>query len=200
MDHSKHIAALAIESYAVYTIQAAIEGESHGCNPRYLGYQKGSSNNTKVFLNSGSMKYPPKWRVRNYSKDQYIFETADREGHYLAKLSYSSNCRSSSVMVLKSGGRLRWRLIAVDAEEGLYRIIAAGKSSCQRPYIGRLSPSALQNSMDQCGDKNGVKLLPVSRDTQSIIWRFTMVAPAPKPPPPPSPPPPPPQQGTKVYL
>lgn len=150
-----------------------MENDAYGCNGRYLSYKK-QDNSTRVYLGSASATYPRTWTLQQIENDHFKFYTDKRSEQDAAKLAYSTSCSSTYVKVMNNAWR-RWRVIAVDELEGLYRIVAINKKTkCDDPYFGRLSPKAAVDG-ESCSVNNELTLLPVDKSTRSMLWKFTPV-------------------------
>ena len=163
----------------IYTIQVANNGNGiEQCNDLYLAYLK-DSDSQRPFLMSSTAKKPSQWRIYSLGKDAYKLETADRPSDLSSKLSYSPACSSKSVR-LNAKDRLSWRLIAVDQDKGLYRVVTSNKN-CEKPVYGRLAPLSVAQNRVECDEERSLILMPISQATYGFIWNFTLVASPPQP-------------------
>lgn len=166
-------AALPIDGWSYY-IQAYIINDTTGCTDRYLSYRK-RDDSTRVYLGSSSAEWPRTWTAEWLGERDFKFYTDKRSEEDGAKLSYSTKCSSTDVKVENKSWR-KWRLLEVDEDEGLYRVIAINKKEkCGKPYLGRLAPEAVAKGT-KCSKNKELNLMKIERSTQTILWRFTPVA------------------------
>ena len=182
------VAEAAIVNGGVYTIQVANNGNGiEQCNDFYLAYLKNRASRRPFLMSSFATK-PPTWKMISLGRDMYKIETAERPSNISSKLSYSPVCRSTSVRV-DDRLRLSWRLIAVDKDKNLYRVVT-GNKDCPVPVYGRLAPLAVAENNPECDNQRDLSLMPIHKNTYGMIWKFVLVSdpteisiPTPSPPP-----------------
>ena len=167
-----HYAGSKIADGGIYTIQVANKNDADGCNGTYLAYLK-DSESTRPFLMSSTAKKPVTWQIDYVGGGKYTLKTADRVSDLAAKLAYSPACGSKSVTV-KNSDRRSWRFIAVDEDQGIYRIVTANKP-CEKPVNGRLAPLATASQSSTCATERSLTLMPISAETFGMMWKFTRV-------------------------